>query len=197
MQPNHTMQRMRASRYASAALVAQWRLAPAADSERWANMERPLISTLIALFVTSMVALAQPRIDPALVAAARKALPADISTNDVAKALSAGLWNSNRTAVAISINRVPRPSIIFVFLKQSSGQYRAGDVSGVEGGNFGVLGIAGRAGYERFETTPIEWLPRDDGRLQVVMRTRAWKAGRRYTVSEKLVVSADGTPLYR
>ena len=30
---------------------------------RWANMARPLISTLIALFVTSVVALAQPRGD--------------------------------------------------------------------------------------------------------------------------------------
>jgi hypothetical protein len=168
-----------------------------AHPHRWANMTRPLLGTLIALFVTSIVAFAQPRTDPALLVAARKALPADIPTNHIAKALSAGLWNSNRTAVAISINRVPKPSIIFVFLKQSSGQYLAGDVSGVEGGNFGVLGISGRAGYERFETTPIEWLPRDDGRFQVVMRTRAWKAGRRYTVSEKLLVSADGTPLYR
>jgi len=70
-------------------------------------------------------------------------------------------------------------------------------VSGVEGGNLGVLGTGGRAAYERFETTPIEWLHRDDGRYMVVMRTRAWKGGRRYTVSENLLIAADGTPLYR
>lgn len=153
--------------------------------------------TLLVLLVTSVVTFAQTRIDPSLLSAARKALPVDVSTNDVAKALDGGLWNSNRTALAVSISRVPKPSIIFVFLKQSSGHYLAGDVSSVEGGNFGVLGMSGRGAYDRFETTPVEWLHRDDGRFQVVMRTRAWKAGRRYTVSEKLLISADGTPLYR
>jgi hypothetical protein len=38
---------------------------------------------------------------------------------------------------------------------------------------------------------------RDDGLFQVIMRTRAWKSGKRYTVSEPLVIRADGTPLYR
>ena len=160
-------------------------------------MTRRIFSTAVALVLISLAAIAEPRVDSVLLTAARKALPADLSTNVIAKALEAGLWNSNRTTVAISINRVPKASVIFVFLKQSSGQYLAGDVSGVEGGNFGVLGISGRAGYERFETTPTEWLPRDDGRFQVVMRTRAWKGGRRYTVSEKLLVAADGKPLYR
>jgi hypothetical protein len=160
-------------------------------------MTRSLLIACIALVATGFVALGQSHIDQNLVAAARKALPAEVSTNDIAKALEKGLWNSNRTAIAISINRVPKPSLIFVFLKQASGHYVAGNVSGVEGGNFGVLGASGRVGYERFETTPVEWLHRDDGRFQVVMRTRAWKAGRRYTVSENLLIDPDGTPLYR
>jgi hypothetical protein len=159
----------------------------------------PLLNGCLVLIATSIVAIAQPRLDPFLLAAATKALSADVSTNEIAKALEKGLWNSNRTAIAVSISRVPKPSLIFVFLKQGSGQYLTGNVGGVEGGNFGVLGTGtgGRAGYQRFETTPVEWLHREDGRFQVVMRTRAWKAGRRYTVSEKLLISADGIPLYR
>ena len=154
------------------------------------------LATFVALVVTSVVTFAEPRIDPVLVVVARKYLPADVSTNEIAGALDIGLWNSNRTAVAISINRVPKASIIFVFLKQSSGQYLAGDISGVESCNFGVLGISGRGGYDRFETTPVEWLHSDNGFL-VVMRTRAWKAGQRYTVSERLFIRSDGTPNYR
>jgi hypothetical protein len=110
--------------------------------------------------------------------------------------LGTGLWNSNRTAIAIGIPK-PKASLVFVFLRQTGGKYLAADCSGVEGGNFGKLGIAGRAAYGRFETTPVEWLHRDDGMFQVVMRTRAWKSGKRYTVTEPLVVTADGTPLYR
>jgi len=71
------------------------------------------------------------------------------------------------------------------------------EASGVEGGNFGKLGIAGRSGYDRFETTPTQWLQREDGWFQDVMRTRAWKAGKRYTVSEKLLIKPDGTVLWR
>jgi len=84
-----------------------------------------------------------------------------------------------------------------VFLKLDSGRYKAADVSGVEAASLGVLGISKKADYDRVETTPIEWLPRDDGRFQVVMRTRAWKAGQRYTVSERLLITSGGTPLYR
>jgi hypothetical protein len=41
-------------------------------------------------------------INAALLASARKALPKEISTSELAGFLEAGLWNSNRTAVAIS-----------------------------------------------------------------------------------------------
>jgi hypothetical protein len=159
-------------------------------------MTRSPFIVFLALVTSARVAFGQPSTNQNLIAAACKALAADVSTNNIVKALGKGLWNSNRTAIAISINRVPKPSLIFVFLKQSNGQYLAGNVSDVESGNFGVLGF-GRADYQRFETTPVEWLHRDDGRFWVVMRTRAWKAGRRYTVSERLLIDRDGTPLYR
>lgn len=158
---------------------------------------RVIFSTVLALAFLAITGFAQSRLESALFTAARKALPADLSTNVITKALEVGLWNSNRTAIAISINRVPKASVIFVFLKERDGTYLASNVSGVEGGNLGVLGIATRNEYDRFETTPMEWLHRDDGRFQVVMRTRAWKAGKRYTVSENLLIAANGTPLYR
>ena len=131
----------------------------------------------------------------ALVAAARHAQPQGISTNELSKVLKAGLWNTARTAVAVSLPR-PKGSVDFVFLRRTQGTYLAVDVSGVEGGNFGKLG-RNRADDERFETTPVEWRPRTDGLFQVVMRTRAWRAGRRYTVSEALVIKPDGTVLWR
>jgi hypothetical protein len=193
--PNNPVERMSGR---TAPVSIGWSVGPLiAHLYRCAYMTRSLLIAYVVLLASEIAAFGQAYIDQNLVAAARKALAAEVSTNDVAKALEKGLWNSNRTAIAISINRVPKPSLIFVFLRQSNGHYLAGNVSGVEGGNFWVLGTSGRAGYERFETTPVEWLHRDDGRFQVVMRTGAWKSGRRYTVSERLVIDPDGTPLYR
>jgi len=141
---------------------------------------------------------AESRIDAALLAAAQKAMPGEVATNELVSALQAGLWNSNRTAVAVSIARPhPETSLVFVFLSQNDGTYLAVDAHGVEGGNLGKLGIASRAGYDRFETTPTEWLHREDGRFQVVMRTRAWKDGKRYTASEPLLIGRNGTVLWR
>jgi hypothetical protein len=159
-------------------------------------MTRTNLIALTGLLATVCTTLAQPRLDDGLIVAARKALPQDISTNVIVRALGTGLWNSNKTAVAIVITK-PKASLIFVLLRQTSGKYLAVDVGAVEGGNFGKLGTAGRAGYDRFETTPVEWLYRDDGMFQVVMRTRAWKLGKRYTVLEPLIIRPDGTPLWR
>ena len=153
---------------------------------------------LLILFPLVLQAVCQgeeSRVDDALSSAARKALPREIVTNGLAKALQGGLWNSNRTALAISIPQ-PKASVIFVFLRRADGTFIAADASGVEGGNFGKLGRP-RSDYSRFETTPIEWLPHRDDLFRVRMRTRAWRGGQRYTVSEDLVIKSDGTVLYR
>src|ERR1035441_2891710 len=140
-------------------------------------------ATLILFALIATASAGDSRIDAALLAAAQKAMPREIATNELVSVLQAGLWNSNQTAIAVSIPK-PKASVIFVFLRQTNATYFAVDASGVEDGNFGKLGLAGRAGYDRFETTPTRSLHREDGRFQVVMRTRAWKAGKRYTVSE-------------
>jgi hypothetical protein len=154
----------------------------------------PLI--LFTMFVTAGAMAAEARVTETLLASARNVVPQDITTNELLRVLQAGLWNSNRTAVAVSFPR-QNASVIFVFLQQTNGTYLAVNASGVEGGNLGVLGSRGRKDYDRFETTPVKWLYRDDGRFQVVMRTRAWRSGRRYTVSEPLLISPNGTVLWR
>ena len=151
-----------------------------------------------ALILFAVVAVAsgnESRVDAALLAAAQRAMPREIATNQLIRALESGLWNSNRTAVAVSITQ-PKASLVFVFLRQANGTYLATHASGVEGGNFGKVGRP-RADYERFETTPVGWLHREDGWFQVRMRTRAWRGGQRYTVSEPLLIKPDGTVLYR
>jgi hypothetical protein len=82
------------------------------------------------------------------------------------------------------------------YLRQQDGAFLEIDLSAVEGGNFGKLGLR-PVEYDRFETSPIEWLPRQDGLFQVNIQTRAWRAGQRYTVSEPLVIHPDGTVIWR
>jgi hypothetical protein len=155
-------------------------------------------AALIFLGLLAGASASEPQIDAALAAAARKAMPREVTTNQVVRGLQAGHWNSNRTAVAVSIAQPhPNASLVFVFIRQNEGAYLAVDARGVEGGNLGKLGIARHAGYDRFETTPTGWLHREDGRFQVVMRTRAWKDGKRYTASEPLLIGRNGTVLWR
>lgn len=143
------------------------------------------------MFMTGWIGVAQPAIDGKLIASARRALP-QISTSEIVRDIGDGLWNSNRTAVAIAIPK-PKASVLFVFLRQTHGDYLAVDVSGMEGANIGFLGPDRH--YDRVETTPLKWLYRDDGLFQIQTRTRAWSSGRRYTAAGTLVIKPDGTCL--
>lgn len=163
----------------------------------WA-MSRTISVIMFVLIATTSTLAAESYVDGPLLLAARKALPQSISTNDLVKVLQAGLWNSNRTGVAISLPRQKaKGSLVFVFLRQTNGVYLAVEASGVEGGNLGKLGIAGPAPFDRIETTPIRWHAHEDGVFHVEMRTRAWKDGKRYTVSEPLLIRSNGTILWR
>jgi hypothetical protein len=95
------------------------------------------------------------------------------------------------------LQQYPKDSVIFVFLRQPDGTYQTADISKVEAGNFGKLGLLPRTAYERFETTPEEWLRRDDGLFQVRIRTTAWRSGQRYTVNVPLIIKPDGIVLWR
>lgn len=85
---------------------------------------------------------------------------------------------------------------VTAYVRQSDGRFLEVDLSAVEGGNFGKLGRR-RAEYDRFETKPVEWLPRQDGLLQVKIQTQAWRDGQRYTVWEPVLFRADGTVFWR
>ena len=159
------------------------------------DMMRAISSVTFLLAAISALA-GEPRVDEALFTAARKSLPRTLSSNAVFRALGSGVWDTNRTAVAVAVPQ-PKATVIFVFLRQTNSAWLAVDVSAVEGGNFGKLGLGGREPYERFETVPIEWRYFDDGYFSVVMRTRAWKGGKRYTVSETLVITPMGTVIWR
>jgi hypothetical protein len=129
--------------------------------------------------------------------AIRNALPGEVTTGEMDSAIKAGVWDSNRRAVAISIIRASRPTILLVILKLASGRYKAIDISETEGANLGVLGIARWDAYDRVETTPVKWLPRNDGYFQVVVRTKASKNGKQYSMEDSRVITSDGTPIYR
>jgi hypothetical protein len=156
-------------------------------------MKRHCLVTVLVLFMTGRAVLGQPALKSKLMVAARRALP-QVSTNEIVRAIGDGLWNSNRTAVAIAIPK-PKGSPLFVFLRQTHGDYLAVDISRMEGANIGYLGPDRH--YDRVETTSLKWLHRDDGLFEVQARTRAWSSGRRYTASGTLVIKPDGTCLWR
>jgi len=139
---------------------------------------------------------AEPPLDPAVGVALRKVMSADVAEQEWLGCLQAGLWNPELTAMAMSVPRAAG-SLLFVFIRQEDGSYIGVDVGKVEVMNLGKLGTVVRKDYDRCETVPTEWLPREDGRSQVVLRTRAWRAGKRYTVSERLVIEADGVVRWR
>ncbi len=156
-------------------------------------MTRLLIAT-ISILCSSVATAAEATggFEPTLATALKGA---DVTDAELHTTAGQTLWNKNKTAVALAVPR-PKATCILVFLRQPGGSFLTVDVSAVESGNFGKLGRA-RSEYTRFETVPIRWLPRDDGFFQVVMRTRAWAGRQRYTVSEPLVIKADGTPVWR
>jgi hypothetical protein len=138
---------------------------------------------------------AQAPIVGELLSVARSAVPRELSDSELRSVLQRGLRHPAGNAVAVVIPR-PEASLVLIFIRQPDGIFLATDASGVESGNFGKLGRP-RTDYERYETEPIEWRQRDDDLLQVVIRTRAWRMGQRYTVAEPLIIKPDGAVLYR
>lgn len=61
----------------------------------------------------------------------------------------------------------------------------------------GKLGLNVRETYDSFALGPVKWIERSDGLYMLEIKTHAWKDGQRYTVSEPVVISAEGKPLWR
>jgi len=153
---------------------------------------RMIASLLVTLMVVFDVR-AQSSPDASLFAAARTALPSSISAVEIREAMDAGLWNGSRTAVAICLPKQKVPAA-WVFIRQPGGNFLSVDVS-KEGLGIGRIGIAPQSAYERLELAPVAWPQGDAEMLTIIMRTRAWKAGRRYTISKPLWIRQDGTIL--
>jgi hypothetical protein len=105
------------------------------------------------------------------------------------------LWNTDKSAAVAAIPSISGTRVT-AYLQQQDGTFLEIDLSAVERRNFGKLGRLSTE-YDRFETKPVAWLPRQDGLLQVKIQTQAWRTGRRYTVWEPLILRRDGTVLWR
>jgi hypothetical protein len=105
------------------------------------------------------------------------------------------LWNADKTA-AVAATSEASGTRVTAYLRQQDGTFLEIDLSAAENGNFGKLGQRPTE-YDRFETKPTKWLPRQDDLFQVSIQTQAWRAGQRYTVSEPLIFRPDGTVIWR
>jgi hypothetical protein len=131
------------------------------------------------------------------------AVPPDVGRAALDAAISSALWHPNRWDVAISANG-DTGSFVVVFLEQPNGTYAAVDVSRVERTTIG--GIGPNRTYRVRRTRAVEWLADRQlegpyaGRpaVQIRFRTEVWdEAGTRYAGGDVLIITRDGTPLWR
>ncbi|MDO5653858.1 MAG: hypothetical protein Q4G39_07115 [Brachymonas sp.] len=108
---------------------------------------------------------------------------------------ASAIWNAEKTAAVTSLP-AEAGTILKAYIQQQDETFLEIDLSEVENGNIGKLGHD-RKKFERVETKPIKWISRQDDLLQVEIQTQAWRAGRRYTVSEPLIFRRSGTVLWR
>jgi len=91
------------------------------------------------------------------------------------------LWNKDRSAVAFCVSE--NESLCFIV----SGEMVA-NVSQVENGNIGKLGITPKSKYEKVITFPTKWLQSNNNEFMISFTTQAWLSGQRYTVTEPVLV---------
>ena len=114
----------------------------------------------------------------------------------IAEAEASGMWNDDRTAVAVSI---PQENCtgVYVLLMRPNAEHTTADISRIEDGLFAKLGTAARSAYQKYETVPIEWTTLEDGNLLLMVRLQAWRDGQRFTVSGPVIIRPDGSVLWQ
>lgn len=91
------------------------------------------------------------------------------------------LWDNEKQALAYcDVGNELSCYIIFDQLKVN--------VSQVESLNLRKLGSASRDKYERVITIPVKWSKSSDSELIVLFKTQAWVKGKRYTVTEPVLI---------
>lgn len=102
------------------------------------------------------------------------------------------LWSEDSRAVAVQIGD-ERNAEVYVCTELEDGSLRAINLTPfVEAANIGKLGRP-ESDFLRREHTPLEWwAPSESGRI-LEMRSRFWdRSGKRYTVSEPVLITKKG-----
>ena len=131
-----------------------------------------------------------------MILAVQKVAMDDITEGELASAIEAGLWNEERTALAIAIPKSKR-TFLFVLVEQSSGDYVAADVSPVEDALFRKISLAERAEYKSYKSSPYQWV-HGNGSMQILLvRLVAWTKFGGYSVQGPVVVKDDGSIVWQ
>lgn len=84
-----------------------------------------------------------------------------------------------------------------VFIRQNDKTFKAVDISDVESKNLGSLAMNPEKYFDSFSLGPVKWVERKDDLYAISVTTHAWRDGQRFVASETVVISPDGTPLWR
>jgi hypothetical protein len=71
------------------------------------------------------------------------------------------------------------------------------DVTKVEAGLFGKLGIAGKSSYERHTLSLLRWSEDTEDADILYVQLQAWKDGQRYTVSGPIAITDGGEIIWQ
>jgi hypothetical protein len=103
------------------------------------------------------------------------------------------LWNHEKSAVVVYPPDVNKTSI-YIFIKNESDEFMGVDISKVERGNLGTIGLDLK--FEKVETKAIKWLEHEKY-YWIHMETKAWRKGQRYKRFERLFIDKSGRVLWR
>ena len=116
-------------------------------------------------------------------------------TDVVNAAIENGLWTEDRKAAAVVADT--RAGNVFVVLETDQERYLVANVSPIVTGLFAKLGTTDRSDFEKYVVEPVGWLSQTDSKVIAEFRLRAWRDGRRYSVTGPVAVNSDGTVIWQ
>lgn len=123
-------------------------------------------------------------------------VPQGLSDERLRKGIAEALWSPEKKAVVLAFQSHPQ-TFVLSFVRTAEGVFAGADISAVELGNLGKLGLP-RERPKRIKTRPLKWMKRSDQLFQVLIETRVWKpSGEQVAASESLIIRSDGRPLFR
>ena len=136
---------------------------------------------------------AQSRLSTEIFPILRNEFP-HLASNEIAGAVGAALWNSNRTAVALSLtNALTNGTATRIFVLVDTGSAISVVGADVQADHLHRLAFPQGSAYDRAETAPVRWIPWPTGEFLVIVRTRIWKGSEAiYSIEAPLVVDRKG-----